>query len=87
MLIQLLFESSFKNFSPSLNLKAERYPAGDDGVHIFGVTVAQGHEVCVERADALQTQADKSGGGELQQLGRQVISTGAPVYQRRVDLG
>lgn len=80
--------SSIATFlSPSLKEKAESYPAGDNGVYIFGVTITQGHEVGVECADALQTQSNKASRGELQQLGRQIISTRTTVYQRRVDLG
>lgn len=36
-----------------LKLKAEAYPASDNGVHVFGVTIAQCHEVSIECSDAL----------------------------------
>ena len=80
-LIKDLYEVSTAIESESLV-----YPAGDNGVHVFGVAVAEGHEVSIKCANALQAQADEAGGCELQQLRGQVISTWPAVYQRRVDL-
>lgn len=62
------------------------YPSGDDGIYIFRVSVAEGHEVGVERAYSLQTQTDVSRGRELQQFWGQIICAGTAVYQRCVDL-
>lgn len=67
-------------------IRCASYPSGDDGIYVFRVSVAEGHEVSVERAYSLQTQTDVSRRRELQQFWGQIICAGTAVYKRCVDL-
>lgn len=62
------------------------HTSGDDGVKVPEVPMAKGHEVCVERSDALQAKPYVPCWGEFQQLGRRVIGARSAVDERRVNL-
>lgn len=58
----------------------------DNGVNFSGVFVGKHHQVGIQGADPLKSQANVASRGKFQQFGRRIISTWSPIDQRDVNL-